>query len=164
MNAQTPIQVSAERSILELLADPELLKARAAELLEATRQAETVQQKAIAAKIEADQAMRAAAEELTKAREVQHINTRKSQVLSELQDKLAEREKALEAEHADRKKRLAEWEDRLKAQADAQATMQAEIDRQVNEVAAGRAKLTQDLADAEAIFAKAQSIKEAMGA
>jgi hypothetical protein len=161
MNAQTPITI--ERGILELLADPELLKVRASELLQVMREAETVQAKAIASKIEADQAFKAAADEVSKQRELQAINTGKVAKLTEEKAALADKLASHEANKADDKRRLVEWEAQLKAQADAQATMQAEIDRQVNEVAASRAKLDKDLADAEAIFAKADAIKSAMG-
>jgi hypothetical protein len=161
MNAQTPITI--ERGILELLADPELLKARAAELLKVMREAETVQTKAIAAKIEADQAFKAAADEVTKQRELQAINTGKVAKLTEEKAALADKLASHEANKADDKRRMVEWEAQLKAQADVQATMSAEIDRQINELAASRAKLTADLADAEAIFERAQAIKSAMG-
>jgi ribosomal protein L9 len=149
--------------VLEILADPALLNARASELLEAAKQAELVQQKAIAAKIEADQAFKAAADEVTKQRELQAINTGKSAKLTEEKAALADKLASHEINKADDVKRLGEWEARLKAQHDAQAEVQAEIDRQVNELAAGRAKLDADLAAAEEIFAKAEAVRSAMG-
>jgi hypothetical protein len=149
--------------VLEILADPELLKARASELLAAAKTAETVQAKAIAAKIEADQAFKAAADEVTKQRELQDINTKKSAKLTEEKAALADKLASHEMNKADDNKRLGEWEARLKAQHDAQAEVQAEIDRQVNELAAGRAKLDADLAAAEEIFAKAEAVRSAMG-
>jgi len=158
MNAMTPT-LTEQRNILEFLADPE----RPKQLLDLMKQAEAAEAKAKEAQAAAQVVLDANTAALAKERELQDINARKSAALRDQANELAEREKAHLAAKADDVQRLGEWEQRLKAQADAQATMQAEIDRQVNEVAAARAKLDKDLADAEAIFARAQSIKDAMG-
>lgn len=149
--------ISVERSILEMMADPE----RPKQLLATIRAAEAAEQKAIAAKAEADAAMKAAADELTRAREVQDVNTKKSAALKEWEQRLAEAGASEDARIADAKQRLAEWEQRLKDQA-AELDNRAEtIRRRVAEHDGNIATFNNRLAAAEEIIARAERIKAA---
>lgn len=162
MNAQTP-DLAKDRSALELLlADPEELKARGRELLEQIKAAEAAGAKAEAARLAAVAAERSRDATIARELQLQEVNAKKSARLQEEQAALADKVASHEFNKADDVKRLGEWEQRLKAQADAQATMQAEIDRRVNELASEREKHEADKVHCEAIFAKAQRIKDAM--
>jgi chromosome segregation ATPase len=158
MNAMTP-SITEQRTVLEFLADPN----RPKELLALMKQAEAAEQKASAAKAEADAAMKAAADELTKARELQDINTKKSAALRDQAQALADKAEAIKAADDDNKARLTDWEQRLKDRAEA-LERRAE---QLGEIGAAqvmaRRKLEEDVAAANEIIDRANRITAAMG-
>lgn len=158
MNAVTPV---VERGILEMLADPDLVHARARELVELIRQSEKAEAMARDAKASADQAMAAAAAEVARQRELQEINTRKSE---HLRDKMAGLEDSITAAalaKADDVKRLGDWEQRLKDEAarlDGIAKHWAELQVQQDEA---RAAFEARLEAAQAVIERAERIKAA---
>lgn len=155
MNAMTPTET--ERNILEFMCDPE----RPKQLLAAVKAAETAEARANGAKAEAERAMKSVADELTKAREVQDINTKKSAKLRDDAQALADQVEAAKAAKADDVARLAEWEQRLKeadalaqARDDLFAKAKAELDQQV-------ADLDERIRYSSEIISRAERIKAA---
>ena len=155
MNAMTPTET--ERNILEFMCDPD----RPRQLLAQVKAAEAAEAKANAAKVEADAAYKLAADELAKAREVQDINTKKSQHLAQKLGELEEAAKAATAAKADDVARMAEWEQRLKAREAVVADDEAELAETKNDLDVARADLSTREAAAAEMIARAERIRAA---
>jgi hypothetical protein len=154
MNAPT---VTEQRDVLLFLSDPH----RREELLKLIGDAEAAEAKANEAKAAAEIVLKANEEALAKERELQAINTGKSAKLSEERAALADQVKAHEFNKADDNKRMGEWEGRLKAQHDAQAEVQAELDRKINALADERQAFQAEMEAATETIAKAERIRAA---
>ena len=156
MTAQTPT-VAEQKDVLLFLSDPH----RREELLKLIGDAETAQARAAAMKAEADAAHKLAADELTKAREVQDINTKKSGALRDQTAQLAEQAEALKAAKADDVAHLAAWEQRNKERG---AELDARAEKLAADISAHAERVNEfanELSAAQAIIDRAERIKAA---